>query len=41
MKIWHKLAAALSIVSSAAYADGAKPPDYMYGPDADRLSMKR
>jgi hypothetical protein len=27
MKIWHKLAAALTIVSSAAYAGGAKPPE--------------
>ena len=28
MRIWHKFAAALSIVSSAAYADGAKPPEH-------------
>lgn len=28
MKIWHKLAAALSIVSAGAYADDAKPPEH-------------
>lgn len=28
MKIWHKLAAALGIVSSVAYAQGGRPPEH-------------